>query len=393
MLRVSLRRNGTNVGGKALVPDTLEELLAVATAKLDLAPSVAKKIFFADGDEFVAEDLELVSHDDVLYVSCGEKFIPPNADDKAVPVEQRKNGAKKGSRRLDIDFRATIFERSYHLHMVIFGVCALLVANMYRLTTEFSPGCQAHPTIAYLLPAFLAVFAGSLWRRYRQQQALTTHPMPTPTVPRKLAKDGADDSNAAAQASLLQSRSLKHAFFAFSALMLPLVFVDSGNVSDDPAIDALTRCTSDDLWRDALPVFFAHIGVIALLLGVLCSTLMMVTYRLYLNSSLINLCFFVVNIRLYGWSSVHTLSYAIGCHLVQHASFYVGVYVGDALMHMQRRTFDEVSLLRIKLLKSRVEQLQREKERINYEARIDAAHDIDLPDVRALRPAGPDVPR
>ena len=77
--RVSLRRVGSTVGKKAALPATLDALLELATSKLGLT-SPARRIFAEDGDEYDAEDVQLISKDDVLYVSCGEDFGPPTAE-------------------------------------------------------------------------------------------------------------------------------------------------------------------------------------------------------------------------------------------------------------------------------------------------------------------------
>ena len=77
--RVSVRRVGAVAGKLAGCPDSLAELLALATKKLKLdAP--ATHIFTAGGDEIDDDDdVQLIREDEVLYVSCGEDFGPPTA--------------------------------------------------------------------------------------------------------------------------------------------------------------------------------------------------------------------------------------------------------------------------------------------------------------------------
>ncbi|XP_043514576.1 BTB/POZ domain-containing protein KCTD9 isoform X1 [Frieseomelitta varia] len=73
MRRVTLFVNGTNVtNGKVLmITNSLDELLTAASSKFNIT---AKRIFNVQGGEI--DDINLVRDDDVLYVSCGEDFIP-----------------------------------------------------------------------------------------------------------------------------------------------------------------------------------------------------------------------------------------------------------------------------------------------------------------------------
>ena len=72
--RLSLRRVGASVGKLAL-----SELLDLATRKLKL-PTRASNIYTATGDEVDEDDdVLLLREDELLYVSCGEPFSPPEA--------------------------------------------------------------------------------------------------------------------------------------------------------------------------------------------------------------------------------------------------------------------------------------------------------------------------
>ena len=79
MPRVSLRRVGEASGCIAKLPASFGELLATADTKLLKQPgsSLAKRVFAASGDEILEDDFELIEHDDVLYVSCGEEWAAP----------------------------------------------------------------------------------------------------------------------------------------------------------------------------------------------------------------------------------------------------------------------------------------------------------------------------
>eukprot|EP00966_Prymnesium_polylepis_P315746 7295386-Prymnesium_polylepis.1 len=63
-MRVALRRVGQPTGKPALLPATLEELLALATKKLGLE-AAASRVFSERGDEYDADDLELIAPDEV----------------------------------------------------------------------------------------------------------------------------------------------------------------------------------------------------------------------------------------------------------------------------------------------------------------------------------------
>ena len=76
--RISLRRLGDAVGKKAALPGTMEELLTLATKKLELG-APALRIFSESGDEYESDDIGLIGTNEVLYVSCGEAFYPPAA--------------------------------------------------------------------------------------------------------------------------------------------------------------------------------------------------------------------------------------------------------------------------------------------------------------------------
>ncbi|CAL7938689.1 unnamed protein product [Xylocopa violacea] len=73
MKRVTLFVNGNNVSnGKVfMVNNSLDELLTAASSKFNIT---IRRIFNAQGGEI--DDVNLLRDDDVLYVSCGEDFIP-----------------------------------------------------------------------------------------------------------------------------------------------------------------------------------------------------------------------------------------------------------------------------------------------------------------------------
>eukprot|EP00966_Prymnesium_polylepis_P198338 4596559-Prymnesium_polylepis.1 len=68
MVRVYLRMNGAPGGCMAKLPETFEELLKVADAKLvSKLPDggSASRVFIASGDEISADEYDCIEHDDV----------------------------------------------------------------------------------------------------------------------------------------------------------------------------------------------------------------------------------------------------------------------------------------------------------------------------------------
>ena len=94
--RISFRRVGSVAGKKAALPATLAGVLDLATQKLELS-SPATRIFSADGDEYDADCVDLIGHDEVIYVSCGEVFEQPSASTQSPATELPSRAAAKPS--------------------------------------------------------------------------------------------------------------------------------------------------------------------------------------------------------------------------------------------------------------------------------------------------------
>ena len=88
MPKVYLRLNGSGSGCVAKLPESFEELLRAADAKLLGGAGTAQRIFAEKGDELLPEDFELVEADDVLYVSTGDNWIAPPAAPAASPAKE-----------------------------------------------------------------------------------------------------------------------------------------------------------------------------------------------------------------------------------------------------------------------------------------------------------------
>ena len=71
----------------AKLPDSFQELLAVADTKLALAAEGgARRVFMKTGDEITPDEFELIEHDDILYFSTGDDWVapPPEAEQPVV---------------------------------------------------------------------------------------------------------------------------------------------------------------------------------------------------------------------------------------------------------------------------------------------------------------------
>ncbi|CAG2108358.1 unnamed protein product, partial [Medioppia subpectinata] len=77
MKRVVIFVNGSKIDGKVFSVDhSLDELLTNSSQKFGVQ---CKRLFTKDGGEI--DDIQLVKDDDILYVSDGQPFIKPTADD------------------------------------------------------------------------------------------------------------------------------------------------------------------------------------------------------------------------------------------------------------------------------------------------------------------------
>mmetsp|Transcript_43502 Transcript_43502/g.92575 ORF Transcript_43502/g.92575 Transcript_43502/m.92575 type:complete len:247 (-) Transcript_43502:42-782(-) len=79
MVRVSLRRNGSNKPGVVTsLPGSHDELLSKADRKF--VCSGASRVFSSQGDEILKADFECIEPNDVLYFSAGEPWHTPLPD-------------------------------------------------------------------------------------------------------------------------------------------------------------------------------------------------------------------------------------------------------------------------------------------------------------------------
>lgn len=145
-------------------------------------------------------------------------------------------------------------------------------------------------------------------------------------------------------------------------------------------------CGGDDLFKEAMPAWFAHIGSIELLVGMACSTYGISLRVIAINGGAVHCAFAVCQLLLFLSHGTRSASVYATCHLVQYMSFGFGAYVGDALLNGQKYYFDKAAALSIQLLEKRVEQLAAEKERAEYDRRM-AQHRLTTYDERKLSQA------
>ena len=72
--RIMLRLNGEGSGRVAVRPDSFDELLKMATAKLAMEPP-ATRLFLETGDELDEDTVDVIRDDDIVYASSGGAFV------------------------------------------------------------------------------------------------------------------------------------------------------------------------------------------------------------------------------------------------------------------------------------------------------------------------------
>ena len=77
-IRITIRAVGAAMGTIVALSPSLTDLLALATKKLQLG-SPAMRIFSSAGHEYDNDSFRLIEKDEVLYVSCGDAFVHPEA--------------------------------------------------------------------------------------------------------------------------------------------------------------------------------------------------------------------------------------------------------------------------------------------------------------------------
>ena len=135
MPRVSLRRVGEASGCIAKLPESFGELLATADTKLLKQPgsNLAKRVFAASGDEILEDDFELIEHDDVLYVSCGEEWA-------ALPLSCSLHFS-----RICANFPTLLSLRPCLCVRVVFSFVSVVVVESWPCASAGS--CKSHASI------------------------------------------------------------------------------------------------------------------------------------------------------------------------------------------------------------------------------------------------------
>ena len=247
-------------------------------------------------------------------------------------------------------FRADVFAQCFRLHMTLYTVCAALTANMMI----FLPGeCQTD--VLFFLATLFALFVGGAAMRMYSRVYRTGRWKQTRAAERVL------DSGQKASHLVLPAKA--NAYFMLLAWPAFIATFLSQLVFDGFAgVNATAICGHP--WDAFLPLWFAHVGVIEVLMGVLLATFGIPLRRILIRGSVVHL---LCALQVLGYGNSKPLAFCLACHVVQHVAFFSGVYVGDTLLHGQRRYFDQAAALRIHLLERRIEQLKGEKERVTYD--------------------------
>ena len=79
-------------------------------------------------------------------------------------------------------------------------------------------------------------------------------------------------------------------------------------------------CGGDDIWSELLPLWFAHIGCIELLVGVICGTHGMDMRTILQWRRMLHIGFFALHCRVYIFE-LSSCRLQLSCHVVQHISY------------------------------------------------------------------------
>jgi len=260
--------------------------------------------------------------------------------------------------RGDDAFEADAFEQCYPLHMVAYGAAAMMTVSLKYSSRACDGGVQFMMTA--LLLAFLCCFVGR-WLQHKMHQDRLVEPSHTP-VSRVFVKP--PDVEAA--------RTFRYSFLVCLCLMAFSLYSGlAWETSDFCRADG----TSSDMWATMLPSWYAHVGTLEMLAGLVLTTHQLGKEKMLIIGIASHICFAVANIRLIlpaaDEENGRTTDFILLCHGVQQLSFLLGCFLGHSLMNGQRRFFNKAwTLHEAELLQKRCDQLQAEKERAVYERQI-----------------------
>ena len=262
-------------------------------------------------------------------------------------TDQKSASRAITDQKLEMDsfeFRADSFDQCYQLHMTIYAANVIMVLNMIH---NFPADCLATTPIKSAMFGLLTLICCCAGYRH------VVH------------------SNRHSMVQGLHSAILPARFSSYALLG---TFVTYGFCVVIAVLQypiPSTSCSEDDIWQHVLPVWLASVGTMELLFGILCVTHGISIRRLIMRGGFIHFLFLIFHMATWGFTAVHTFSYALSCHALQHGSFWLGLYIGDTLLKIQQHYYDEAALLRRnKLLEQRVEQLAVEKQRSEYDRQL-----------------------
>jgi len=269
-----------------------------------------------------SKDLNLGEADDVGSEMHGAITSGKLGDD----ANLRRDVAPRPADEVDGDdgdhiFRAAVFDQAYRFHISLYVACILLVVSFISLIpTECLQYSSPVPYMAAGLLVLLVTCAVTRWFKNNSRQYLLD-----------LALEEASTRPLLIAPARFNSYAMLATFTIFSVGII--------NVGLTTA-DHRDFCSGTDLFDGLMPAWLSHIGSIEFLLGIILSTHMVSLRRVIVRSCLVHLSF-LVELH-FVMSSGRTLSYALGCHVIQHVAFGLGVYVGHTLVIGQRYYFDQV---------------------------------------------------
>ena len=282
----------------------------------------------------------------------------------------------------DDTFGTDCFEQCYSVHMVIYGAAfAMAVSLKYS-----SRACDGHAQTFFtaMVVAFLLCFFAR-WAQHKLQQDRM--------VKLALAQvSGATENDAGALRAKrevvknvyklqLPSRAAGKARLT-AVPCISLLLVSAFSLHSGLASDASDWCriggSATDMWDTLVPTWYAHVGTLEMLTGLLLTTHNLGTRNMLIVGIGSHIGFAVANMVMIlptaDKASGRTPFFIVLCHLVQHLSFVLGCFLGHKLISGQRRFYDQAWRLRAQLLEKRCHQLQAEKERAVYDRQLMQHH-------------------
>jgi len=252
----------------------------------------------------------------------------------------------------DNAFSQNVFEQSYDLHIVVYATSAVLLTSLKSSSSE----CRGPMKSVILDGLVTVVVACGLLRWFHRRAAARSAGLES-----SASKDEREGIGQPTSMMVTPTNLLAFSFvgFAVISLLSSLYFTPADLCNGPPG----------EIWDVLMPAWYAHIGPIEMLTGV-----MLVTHGLHLRTAIylgiiaqLGMGVAQLYILLQAADEKHSVTSIVLNASVQHIAFFVGVFFGNGLIHGQRIYYDQAAKARAELLERRVEQLQAEKDRADYD--------------------------